>query len=1187
MRPDLGSLREELLATHHVGRIQRMLDLGRRARKEPGALAQIDALARGDVFDRRLALYALHTLRDGGRLLPFTEDPSRSLRKLAFTLVPRVCDDVQAIEALKVAYVLRRDKLILRAISARGRRTVVDRYLDWLATRPGLHDFADLVPLASPDGVRRHLDRALERPSHLFWDRLARFAPDALGEILAERLRAVEGEPDAVTRQLIERHTAWIAERAPDQGLALIELLVARGIRTQLASLVKLGASRPEPTLALIERHDLGVPGMPFAKSAASFAPEVLGRIVRRCPHYLGQADKLPDLLSEAQLRAVLEGWCDVLKNHPTWGFPLLGRVTDPALRLRAWERWSVAARDREGVIGSHVVEKLPEDLRELEARRHLREVVALGTRPEARIVYARFLPWAEAEAELKAYIGHPEGGMRGIALAVLLAIPGLRPKDTALADKALAMVIARKNEQDPVRGTMIRALVAWPREVWRREHTAVIAQILRDALDAGDLSHATGLAAEALLLRTFRLDPAWGAKWLGTLIKERGNVYDPRIGAHLSDDDVRVAAPHLLEIGRLWSKQERAYQLIQLAESLDKRLTLVAGLPELLEEISRGTPWSSIALAIQIVFARFDTPRYEATLPRALRHWLDRGWQNEVLALAARPEKPGRRQPPVHPEIAAALEKIARGHGLDGHIIQAVTLLRVRAAAHFDRILPDLLKKDESYVCIGVVLGHLHKSRQDLLDPFLGNRVIRGRFATGKTAWLLPFDRGFYRWNPRQNTTFAASLASIIQDKDRDTPTVWRCLAVLANMDSAPMDALAALAGDQRPAVQERAIRVMARCDQGQCVPTLLACLGDARARIAIYGLRKALSDMPAGAALRVLDDVPLAKVTVAKEVIRLLGGLRSDAAYTLLVKLDGKDLHRDVRIALLRALWEHLDRDPTWLIFERAVTGPDWVMASRLGDIPANYLTRESDRRLSALLGRVLDRPEPEARIDLLRRAYALSVSDPERSFLRACASRLISVYDDEVVAAAMAIMHRSTEDDLTRLPELLAVATADARCLHVAVNAVLSVPIKSRASWIGAARAAEQVLSRDLRWAPLRVRCAAAAMHAEELAETLARLGESGALLSDALESCRAAVDAVPPEHLEAFLDRLRRSPSPEARRIAVWALVRDAAPGRGWAPERLERLVALSQDPSPLVAGAALAVFPPREMVKKKD
>jgi hypothetical protein len=490
-------------------------------------------------------------------------------------------------------------------------------------------------------------------------------------------------------------------------------------------------------------------------------------------------------------------------------------------------------------------------------------------------------------------------------------------------------------------------------------------------------------------------------------------------------------------------------------------------------------------------------------------------------------------------------------------------------------------LKRDESYVCIPVIHWHLHKRRQDLLDPFLGDRVMRGRFASGKTAWLLPFTSGFYRWTVAQNVTFAGSLARILGDADRDTPTLWHCLTTLAAMDSAPMDALAALAGDKRAAIQDRAIRVMARCDRGQCVPTLLRCLEDARARIAIYGLRRAIADMLPARALALLGGVATSKVTVAKEVVRLLGELRADGAYDRLVHFDGTSLHRDVRIALLRALWDHLDREPTWNVFERAVTGADWVMASRLGDIPADRLTRTSDRRLSTLLGRLLDRPEPEARIDLLRRAAFLSVSDPERVFLAACASRLISIYDDEVQAATLAILHRSTEADAARLPGLLAVAMGDPRCLHVAVASLLSVPIKTRASWIGAARAAEQVLGRDPRWTTLRVRCAGAAMEGPELAAYVAALGEAGALTNDAMDACRVAVDALPVDQLLYMVDRLRASESAQARRAAVWALVRDAGPERGWAPERLARLAALQGDVSPLVSGAAAAVFPSRE------
>ena len=180
-------------------------------------------------------------------------------------------------------------------------------------------------------------------------------------------------------------------------------------------------------------------------------------------------------------------------------------------------------------------------------------------------------------------------------------------------------------------------------------------------------------------------------------------------------------------------------------------------------------------------------------------------------------------------------------------------------------------------------------------------------------------------------------------------------------------------------------------------------------------------------------------------------------------------------------------------------------------------------------------------------------------------------------------MAIIHRSTEDDLTRLPGLLGRALADPRCLHVAITGLLSVQIKQRASWTGAARAAQAGLAGDPRWLALRIRCAAAAMHGEELARWLAALGTRDLLSADALMVCRAAVDSLPLDQLERFTLDLIEGPRPELRRIAVWALIRDAGPNRGWSPERLQRLATLQADPSPVVAGAALAVFPPREMV----
>lgn len=249
---DLTRLCRELDATHDAGRLARALDLGREAASRPSAGALLDGLSAGDAYQRRLGLIAEYTLRDGPRVLRALEDPSRRVRSLAFTLVPLCCDDPQALEALQVAFSLRRDRTLAALLRAHDRRPVIDRHLDWLATRKDVHDFADLVPLGTPAAIRKHLAQALDRPSALFWKRLSRYAPDLLGELFAQRLRAVSGELDAVHRQLLDRHILRIADAAPDTAMTLVELLHSRRIEVPYAVWKRLAALRPTVTLLVM-----------------------------------------------------------------------------------------------------------------------------------------------------------------------------------------------------------------------------------------------------------------------------------------------------------------------------------------------------------------------------------------------------------------------------------------------------------------------------------------------------------------------------------------------------------------------------------------------------------------------------------------------------------------------------------------------------------------------------------------------------------------------------------------------------------------------------------------------------------------------------------------------------------------------------------------------------------------------
>jgi hypothetical protein len=1137
------------------------------------------------VDERWLAGVAAYSDRDGARVVALLSDESRRVRGVALGVAPHACDDAQATAALEAAWGLRGERRLLRRMSRHGRTAAIDGFLDGLAANGQLRDLVDDLPFGSEACVRRHLAHAIERPSRRFWDGVALGHPGVLGELLAARWQAVTGEGDPVTRQLTDRHHPRLAERVPDAALAIAELLLARGIDPAHRVWTELLRRRPDATVELAIRFAARVPGGALAGRVKELEPALLGRIMGNAPHLLGAFGPRVRRLSPDRQRALALAWRDASERFPVHGAYLLRYLPADDARERAYERWSLAARDRDGAIAPELVAALPIELAAREARRHLFEVTALQIDADRRLRgLARYLPWTELEPALKDHLGHPEGLVRALALSELLANPGVYPDDASLPARALELVVARKFEQDPVRHAMLSTLGRWPRRVWRAEHLPAIAQAVRDGLDASDFSVASASAAEHLIVRMFGVDGEWAARWLATMIKERGMLHDANLGAKLSDLDLGRAAPHLVAIAKTWVTQERAPWLIAFATGIGRRLGMVTGLSELLVNARMATATEWVATSMSDVLARFDPARHAATLKDILARARSRSWHQVVFHLAnidglvgrQAPRVRDRRRPTLVPAIAEAVAEIARE--LDPRYAgTALSILRRRDPQTFDRVVAEVVAEDASVAIVADVHRWLHRHRQDLLGPYIDGRKIRGRFATGRTSWVLPFRDGFFRWTPSQVEQLATLLESIVGDKDRDTPTVFSALTIWPAMEYASMDRLCALARDPRPFVQDKAIRVLSRCDAGQGVPTLLECLGDARARFAIYGLRRALFNMVPDRALAIVAGVPMAKVTVAKEVVRLTGELRAAGAFARLLDLAGGTLHRDIRIALLRALWDHLDREPTWAIFEAAVGDRDWVVASRLADIPANRLTRALDARLSALLARVVARPEPEARIGLLARAGGLALVDPERALLAACRDRLRSPFDDEVRYAVDAILKRSDEADMPALAAALDALRADPRALHVAAAAMCAVDLRARASWRLAGEQLQAAALHDPRWSSIAIAAAAARRTAHDLLAAVA----AAPLDLDAALAFRAALATLPDDELEPLVAGLVPSRSPAARRLAVFALEHDARPGRGWTAPRLAHLTTLRTDPDPSVAGAAARLWPPRE------
>ncbi len=1072
-----GDLLRELDGLTHAARMARMVEVGRQEAGDGSVARTIGALAGGGFYERRLALQSCFGSRDGARVLAALDDPSHAIRGLAISLVPLVCDDAQAALALERSPFAAR-RAIVRKLFTRGRQAPIDHFLDLLAARRDPH-LTRLLAFGSPAVVGPRLDAALPSFGPDDWTRLARLHP----AIAVDALRhAAEAATTLDGRLVWQANLALptLAKTAPEGALGVVRALLRHAPPSRLAApLQELARRRPDAVAAILLSLEDRAP-ITFDRVAHQLTLEHLLALIARHGHTVRQ----------------------------TWlWFPRLSPERREAVYQACADGW----RDGNGAIAPAVVAELPHAPREAEGRRHL-ALPALAASPRARLPYAAFLPWGEAGSVLAASIGDPDPDLRVVALSARIgAVRYARER----APEALAMVRSRRNEQDPVRGAMLTALADLPPGIWRSEHLDDLGAVVREALDAADLSHGTAAAAERLVVQALPLHPAWAAPWLATLVRERGRINLYNLSSRLTDDDTRRIAPALLPVLRSWQTREHEWQIIATASSLGRRLAAFDDLAAILEELLQGT---------------------------------------------------------AAPSIAG----------------QALAVIAAHRRERLPDLIPALLRRDESWVTQPVVYTYLHRHRQDLLTPYLGQRAYRGRFTSGKVRiiLILPFMRGFHRWTHGQQEIFAATLAGVTGDGGRDSPSIFTAIAQLAGLQGVAPTRLIALAGDERPAVRDVALRALGRLDAGQGVPTLLEALDDDRARIAIYALRRSLLAMPVGRALPLLRAVPLKRVTVAKEVVRLLGDLSgSDEAYRELLGFDKQPLHRDVRVALLRALWAHLEREESWAVVEEAARSTDPAVATVVGRIPTDRLSPRAQARLVGVIATLLAHPEPRVRLDALQRCADLPVADPGQALITRLLEAQGSAIPQERAAAARAVFATYGGRDAPLVGAAAALLLPNRRAIATMVEALRQSLTWSRGTLLPAARAVLDALAADPLAASLRVELAAHALPWDDLAALLTNMAGRGELRDDVLTTAAVALQgaATRPDAdgLARLEEALARHRDERPRRLALAALVALAQAPRGWDGARLRRLEGYRRDPAPLVAAAAQFTFPPLE------
>jgi hypothetical protein len=377
-----------------------------------------------------------------------------------------------------------------------------------------------------------------------------------------------------------------------------------------------------------------------------------------------------------------------------------------------------------------------------------------------------------------------------------------------------------------------------------------------------------------------------------------------------------------------------------------------------------------------------------------------------------------------------------------------------------------------------------------------------------------------------------------------------------------------------------------LADTDNACGLPILLGCLNDERARLAIYALRTAIVAMEPANALKLLQSVPREKITVFKEVIRLAGDTTSLEAFNWLLELEKTELHRDVRVALLRSLWNYAEHDETWQILKSTVKNGDPVFAETAIRIPALALSGKARAQLLDLYNVALQSSDAVTRLKTLGQIPLSNILDPAKTLENALASCLSSAAEDECRAASWTIASLYAGRDQEILSSYLVKVATQPRKLRTYLQQ-LQVRFSRQADLFADET---KKLCLTLRNYPktleLSISLAGALLPPLSLYKLLKAAEKEDMLhfgvMQVACQCLSQPARSSAEEELAELERKLKEESSENMRRLGLAALCGLSNSASGWTSERLMRLREYREDASLLVASAADFTLPSAEL-----
>jgi hypothetical protein len=178
-----------------------MVDLGRKARKEPTADALVSSLSRGSSYEQLLSLKTCHGSRNVGVAIHLLSSDSKYLKKQAINLIASLGSDTELLDALRSAPTYLQSQTIRRIRNFSPRRTrmnVIENFLEYLKQDGSNKSlFQNLLPFGSQVTVEKYLPTVINDFALIDWFQLAKCHPDLAQQQLYQLIEQSE-EQDAL-----------------------------------------------------------------------------------------------------------------------------------------------------------------------------------------------------------------------------------------------------------------------------------------------------------------------------------------------------------------------------------------------------------------------------------------------------------------------------------------------------------------------------------------------------------------------------------------------------------------------------------------------------------------------------------------------------------------------------------------------------------------------------------------------------------------------------------------------------------------------------------------------------------------------------------------------------------------------------------------------------------------------------